>query len=153
MENALMQNTLQGGYNNGGIFTTLNVADEKDADLLLSTQDNENMLKVNDVKGQILEVIGLFIRERNVQDTNDDGEVIDYFKHTTILFTKDDKMYVTGSNSFFMSLDLICKLKGNPSREKPLKIKVSSVPAKEQGHTYLKAVLVKDEEKVEEIKA
>ena len=75
MENAIMQNNLQSSLR-GGVFTTLNINDEHDADLLLATQDNEDMKKINDVVGNVLEVVGLFIKERKVEDTNNDGEVI-----------------------------------------------------------------------------
>lgn len=144
MENALALNTLQSNNKKGGVLCTLNLQDEHDVDLLLSTQDNSDMEKVNDHVGDILELNGLYVREREVEDTNEDGEVINYFKHTTILFTTDGKMYVTGSNAFFMSLELICTFKGYPTKESPLKIKIVQTDAKEKGHKYLKAVIVKD---------
>lgn len=142
-ENALVLNTLQATTKKGGVFTTLNINDEKDQDLLLATQDNNEMEKINDHVGDVLTVTGLFVREREVEDTNSEGEVITYYKHNTILFTDDDKMYVTGSNAFWMSLDFILTLKGYPTREKPLKIKITQTDAKEKGHKYLKAVIVK----------
>ena len=52
-------------------------------------------------------------------------------------------MLVTGSNAFFMSLQLICDFKGYPSKEMPIKIKIVQTDAKEKGHKYLKAVYVK----------
>lgn len=143
MENALALNTLKSNSQKGGILCTLNLQDEKDVDLLLSTQDNQDMEKVNDHVGEELELNGLYVREREVEDTNDEGEVVSYFKHTTILFTTDGKMYVTGSNAFFMSLDLICAFKGYPSKENPLKIKIVQTDAEVKGHKYLKAVIVK----------
>lgn len=143
MENALALNTLQSNAKKGGVLCTLNLQDEKDVDLLLSTQDNEDMLKIKDFVGQELELSGLYVREREIEDTNEEGEVITYFKHTTILFTTDGKMYVTGSNAFYMSLDLICTFKGYPTKENPLKIKIVETDAKEKGHKYLKAVIVK----------
>lgn len=143
MENALALNTLQSNAKKGGVLCTLNLQDEQDVDLLLSTQDNEDMLKVKDYVGEELELSGLYVREREIEDTNEEGEVITYFKHTTILFTTDGKMYVTGSNAFYMSLDLICTFKGYPTKENPLKIKIVETDAKEKGHKYLKAVIVK----------
>ena len=143
MEDALALNTLQASQKKGGVFCTLNIQDEKDQDLLLSSQDNEEMEKINDHVGEFLTVIGIFVKEREVEGTNDEGEVISYYKHNTILFTEDDKMYVTGSNSFWMSLDFIMTLKGIPTRENPLKIKISQSDAKEKGHKYLKAVIAK----------
>lgn len=143
MENALALNTLQSNAQKGGVLCTLNLNNEQDVDLLLSTQDNEDMEKVNDHVGEELEVNGLYVKEREVESTNEEGEVITYFKHTTILFTTDGKMYVTGSNAFFMSLELICTFKGYPTKENPLKIKVVQTDAQEKGHKYLKAVIVK----------
>ena len=142
MEYEIMKNELNSGMR-GGMFTTLNLEDEKDTDLILSTQDNDSMLKVNDNVGKVLEVIGLYIREKKIQDVNDDGELYDRYKHTTILFTSDGNMYVTGSNSFYSSLDFICALKGYPTREKPLKIKIGQSDAETKGHKFLKAILVK----------
>lgn len=144
MKNELALNTLQSNAKKGGVLCTLNLQDEHDVDLLLSTQDNEDMEKVNDHVGEILELNGVYVREREVEDTNEDGEVISYFKHTTILFTTDGKMYVTGSNAFFMSLDLICTFKGYPTKENPIRIKITNTDAQEKGHKYLKAVIVKD---------
>lgn len=143
MENALALNTLQSNTQKGGVLCTLDLKNEEDIDLLLSTQDNDDMEKVNDHVGETLDVTGLYVREREVESTNDDGEVITYFKHTTILFTSDNRMFVTGSNAFFMSLDLICKLKGYPTKENPLKIKIVQTEAQTKGHNYLKAVIVK----------
>lgn len=142
-ENALALNTLQSTAKKGGVLTTLNLQNQEDVDLLLSTQDNQDMLKVNDFVGKELEVSGIYVREREVEDQNEEGEVINFYKHTTILFTTDGKMYVTGSNAFFMSLDLICTFKGYPTRDNPLKIKITQTDAKEKGHKYLKAVIVK----------
>ena len=142
-ENELALNTLQADAKKGGVLCTLDLANEQDVDLLLSTQDNDDMLKVKDQVGQVLEVNGMYVRERSEQSTNEDGEVIDYYKHTTILFTTDGKMYVTGSNAFFMSLDLIATFKGYPTKENPLKIKIVETDAKEKGHKYLKAVIAK----------
>ena len=144
MKNELALNTLQSNAKKGGVLCTLNLQDEHDVDLLLSTQDNEDMEKVNDYVGEILEVNGVYIKEREVEDTNEEGEVINYFKHTTILFTTDGKMYVTGSNAFFMSLELIGLFKGYPTRDNPMRIKIIQTDAKEKGHKYLKAVIVKD---------
>ena len=143
MENSLALNTLKSDDKKGGVLCTLNLQNPEDVDLLLSTQDNKDIEKINDHVGEELEVTGLYIREREVEDTNEEGEVITYYKHTTIIFTADNRMLVTGSNAFFMSLQLICDFKGYPSKEMPIKIKIVQTDAKEKGHKYLKAVYVK----------
>lgn len=145
MNNALVlsENNLKGGLSNKRVFTSLDMTKEENIDRILSTQDKENMLYIKDVKGQVLEVVGVYITERTVEDNNEEGEVFEYNKHVTIVFTKDGKQYVTGSNAFYNALDLICSLKGYPTEEKPFKLKIVEVPAKEQGHTYLSCSLVK----------
>ena len=144
MNNALVlsENNLQGG-NKKKVFTSLDLNKEENIDRILATQDSETMKYINDVKGQVLDVIGVYVTEREVEDINSDGEVFTRFKHTTILFTADGNQYVTGSNSFYTSLELICSLKGYPTEEKPMKLKITDAPAKEKGHTYLKCTIVK----------
>lgn len=145
MENALVlgANNLQGGVSKKRVFTSLDMNKEENIDRIIGTQDSENMKYVKDFKGQVLEVVGVYITEREVEDTNDDGEVYTQLKHVTILFDKDGNQYVTGSNAFYTSLDLICSLKGYPTEEKPMKLKITETPAKEKGHTYLKCTVVK----------
>ena len=145
MENALVlgTNNLQGGIKNKRVFTSLDMNKEENVDRIIGTQDSDNMKYVKDVKGQVLEVIGVFITEREVEDTNEDGEVFTMLKHITILFTKDGNQYVTGSNAFYQSLDLICNLKGYPTEDKPMKLKISETPAKEKSHSYLKCTIAK----------
>ena len=142
MENSLALNTLKSDAKKGGVLCTLNLQNSEDVDLLLSTQDNDDIEKINDHVGEELEVTGLYIREREVEDTNEEGEVITYYKHTTILFTQDNRMLVTGSNAFFMSLQLICDFKGYPSKEMPLKIRIVQTDAKQIDHKYLKVSII-----------
>lgn len=128
---------------NKKIFVSLDLTKEENIDLLLASQDNENVLKINDHKNETIECIGVYITRRENEDTNDDGEVFTRRDYTTLLFDKDGKIYVTGSNAFYQSLDFICTLKGWPTEENPIKIKFAEAPAKEAGHKYLKAVIVK----------
>ena len=44
MENALALNTLQSNAQKGGVLCTLDLKNEQDVDLLLSTQDNDTWL-------------------------------------------------------------------------------------------------------------
>ena len=139
----LSQNNFEGGVSNKKVFTSLDMTKEENIDRILATQDNESMKYLKDVKGEVLDVIGVYVTERTVEDFNEEGEAFNRYKHVTILFTSDGNQYVTGSNAFFTSLDLICQLKGYPTEEKPMKLKITEAPAKENGHTYLKCSIVK----------
>ena len=148
MENALMQrqeNTLNGvrEENKTKTFTTLDMSKEENVDLILATQD-ECDFYIKDCVGKVINTYGVFITEREVENVNEEtGEVIKYNKHVTILFDENGKSYVTGSNAFYMSLDLIMKVKGYPTEENPLRLEVVEKDAKEKGHKYLKVRLAK----------
>ena len=147
MENALVKANNQllevEKGDNKKIFVSLDLEKEENMDLLLATQDNENVLKINEHKNETIECIGVYITRRENEDTNEDGEVFTRRDYTTLLFDKDGKIYVTGSNAFYQSLDFICTVKGWPTEKNPIKIKFSEAPAKKDGHKYLKAVYVK----------
>lgn len=131
---------------NKKIFLSLDLNKEENIDKLLASQDSENVLYVKDNVGKVINCIGVYITRREFEDTDDDGEVFTRKKHATLLFDADGSIYVTGSNSFFQSLDFICTLKGWPTEEHPMKIKFSESDAEEKGHKYLKAVIVKEEQ-------
>lgn len=144
MENALalQKNELQGGANKRS-FCTLDMTKEENVDKILATQDSDSMKYVKDMKDQVISCIGIYITERESEDTNEDGEVYTRYSHVTILFDDKGNQYVTGSNAFYQSLDLICTFKGYPTEEKPLDLKIIEVPAKEKGHSYLKCTIAK----------
>lgn len=126
--------------------TSLNLEDEAQADLLLGAM-SEVDYKLNDEKGKVLEVIGYYAQEIPYKTYNDEtGEEIDRKKHTLTLFTSDGKSHVTGSNACFMSFNDIITIKGQPSKENPMYLKVIETPAKEKGHTYLRLKPVKKED-------
>lgn len=142
---------------NGNIFsadeqkikkaTSLDLSDESQADLLLGAM-SEVDFKLNDEKGKVLEVIGYYAQEIPTETYNEEtGEVIRRKKHTLTLFTSDGKSHVTGSNACFMSFNDILSIKGSPSIDKPMYLKVVETPAKEKGHTYLRLKPVRKEDK------
>lgn len=123
--------------------TSLDLNDEEQVDMLLnSMQDVDH--KLNDCIDQVIEVIGAYVTEREVDTVNDDtGEVITRKKHTLMLFDINKESYVTGSNSCYMSYVDIVAIKGIPSIERPLKLVPIKVDAKEKGHSYLKLKIAK----------
>lgn len=126
--------------------TSLDLEDEEQADLLLGAM-SEVDFRLNDEKGKVLEVIGYYAQEIPTDTYNEEtGELIKRKKHTLTLFTSDGKSHVTGSNACFMSFNDIISIKGIPTKEKPMYLKVVETPAKEKGHTYLRLKPVKKED-------
>ena len=121
MENALVKANNQllevEKGDNKKIFVSLDLEKEENMDLLLATQDNENVLKINEHKNETIECIGVYNTRRENEDTNEDGEVFTRRDYTTLLFDKDGKIYVTGSNAFYQSLDFICTVNYLPMDE------------------------------------
>ena len=127
--------------------TSLNLEDEEQADLLLASL-SEVDYKLNDEKGKVLEVFGFLAKEIPTETLDEQtGEVKIHKKHTLTLFTTDGKSHVTGSNACFMSFNDILSIKGKPSKENPMYLKVVETPAKEKGHTYLRLKPVRKEDK------
>lgn len=146
MENAMALKTQKNelvGASNKRTFCSLDMTKEENIDKILATQDSESMKYVKDMKGQIINCTGVYITERESEDTNENGEVYTRYSHVTILFDADGNQYVTGSNAFYQSLELICTFKGYPTEEKPLALKIIETPARENGHTYLKCTIAK----------
>lgn len=124
--------------------TSLDLTDDEQADMLLNAMSDVDY-KLNDEVGKVLEVIGHFAQEIPVETINEEtGEVLIRKKHTLMLFTKDGKSHVTGSNACFMSYSDIISIKGTPTVERPLFIEPVKVDAKEKGHTYLKLKIAKN---------
>lgn len=124
--------------------TSLNLEDEAQADMLLSGRSEVDH-KLNDEVGSIINCIGYYISEREVTDISEQtGEEFTQLKHVLMLFDDKGESHVTGSNSCYMSFSDIISIKGRPSIEKPLKLKVIKVDAKERGHQYLKLAIVKN---------
>ena len=122
--------------------TSLDMEDTEDMEMLVSSMDSVDS-KLNDEKGQTLEVIGhkIGIYEK-VEEVSDEetGEIkeIKRIKHALTLYTSDGKSHATGSEACFQSYAIaIGMLKRTPTRENPMLFEVVERPAKEQGHTYL----------------
>lgn len=123
--------------------TTLDLTDEKQADMMLnSLQDADHML--NECVGKTIECIGVTLTETPVETTNEEtGEVIVRKKHSMCLFDVNGESYVTGSNACYGSFINIVNIKGMPSANNHLKLIPIKVDAKEKGHTYLKLKIAK----------
>lgn len=124
-------------------FTSLNLEDEEQADMLLNSLQDVDF-KLNECIDKEITCVGCYIVEREVDSFNEEtGEEITRKKHITMLFDEKGKSYVTGSNACYMSFNDIVSIKGMPTKEKPLKLKPIKVDAKEKGHSYLKIKICK----------
>ena len=123
--------------------TSLNINIEEEADMLLnSMQDVEN--KLNDFVNKTIVVTGFFAQEFESDTFNEEtGEQVIRKKHTLTLFDEKGVAYVTGSNACYRSFVDIISIKGQPSKEHPLKLVPVKVDAKEKGHSYLRLKLCK----------
>ena len=123
--------------------TSLDLTDEEQVDMLLNSMQDVDF-KLNEMIDKTIDVIGAYIVEREVDSVNEEtGEVITRKKHVLMLFDKNNKSYVTGSNACYMSYIDIVAIKGIPSKKKPLKLIPIKVDAKEKGHSYLKLKIAK----------
>lgn len=121
-------------------FTSLDLSKEECQMKLLNATQNCDVI-LNDIVNQQIEINGIYITERPVEEVNNDtGEVIEKSKYTTILFGVDGKTYVAGSYGVYNSIVQIMSIKGMPSDSNTFKLKVIKVPAKTQGHFLLKLV-------------
>lgn len=125
-------------------FTSLNINNEEEANLLLAS-DGEADFKLNDEIGKEITVIGVKATEREEETTNEEtGEVIVRLKHTLMLFDEEGKTHVTGSNACYKSFERIVSIKRYlPTKDRPMTVKVIQSPANEKGHNYLRLQFVK----------
>ena len=139
-----METSLFNNDRNRKEFTSLNINNEEEANMLLAS-DGEADFKLNDEVGKEITVIGVKATEREEETTNDEtGEVIIRLKHTLMLFDDEGKTHVTGSNACYKSFERIVSVKRYlPTKERPMTVKVIQTDAKEKGHKYLRLQFVK----------
>ena len=119
-------------------ITSLDLTDEANADMILNASQEADY-KLNDEIGKEITVIGCSLTETPTETTNEEtGEVIERKKHSVTLFDVEGKSHVTGSNSCYLSFVQIIKVKGLPTKEKPLILIPIKVPAQQAGHEYLR---------------
>ena len=144
-----MSTGIFGGSHNQDVrkVTSLDLEDESQADMLLNSMQDVDY-KLNDVVEKEIECVGFYAVERPQEQFNEEtGETYTRYKHVLVLFDKDGKSFVTGSNACFMSFNDIVTIKGEPTKENPLILKPIKVDAKEKGHSYLKLKLVPRKDK------
>lgn len=141
VEPSMLQTDLFGDEGKVRKVTSLNLNNPDEADMLLNAMQDVD-IKLNDVVDTTINVVGFYITERENDVFNEEtGEQITRKKHVLILFDEEGKSYVTGSNACYMSFVDIVSIKGQPTKERPLKLIPVKVDAKEKGHSYLKLKL------------
>ena len=133
------------GDSNRKEFTSLNLEDDKDMDMLLASDSNADY-KLADEVGKQITVIGVKATESTKPDYNEEtGEEFTRVKHTLMLFDEEGKSHVTGSNACYLSFARIAAVKKTlPTRDNPMKFEVIEVPAQTKGHNFIKLKYVPD---------
>lgn len=123
--------------------SSLDLSNEDDQiDLLNALQNCDH--KLNDMVNQVIEVNGAYIEERPTEFVDEEtGEVSTRSKYVTMLFGTNGETYVAGAYGVYNSIAQIAAIKGLPSKDNVMKLKVIKVPAKTAGHQLLKLILTK----------
>lgn len=119
---------------NKKMYCTMDLEDKANkAALYNSLQECD--VKLNDIKGSTIEVVNIFIEEKEVAERDEktdevlhdeEGNVITKTRFRTILFGADGKTYVSAAYGVYNSLKQIIPIFGNPSLENPIKVKVGT---------------------------
>ena len=119
--------TLFSGIKNN-IYCSKVAETEKEKKELFNALESCDAL-LNDCVGQEIEIQDIYVEEKQVVDEKT-GELIT--KYRSIIFDKSGQTYATGSYGIFNVLKKIVGIYGLPDTwEKPLKVKVSKRPIKD----------------------
>ena len=104
--------------------SSLDLTNEDDQiDLLNALQNCDH--KLNDMVNQVIEVNGAYIEERpTVFVDEENGEVSTRSKYVTMLFGTNGETYVAGAYGVYNSIAQIAAIKGLPSKDNVMKLKV-----------------------------
>lgn len=115
-------------------FTTLDLTETEDKKALYNALQQCDV-KVNDIKGETIEVANVYIEMKDVAErdektdeviTDENGEVVTKKHFRTILIDTEGKTYVTAAYGVYNSLKQIISIFGNPTPENVLKLKVGT---------------------------
>lgn len=121
--------------NNKEMYCTMDL-DKEDNKIALYNSLQECDVRINDIKGSIIEIVDMFVEKKEValRDEKTDeliydeetGEVKTKVRFRTILFGVDGTTYVSSAYGIYNSLKQIVSIFGVPSHEEPIKFKVGS---------------------------
>ena len=123
------------GSTNKEMFCTMDLEDKENMVALYNSLQ-ECDVKINDIKGQVIEVVDVFVEKKEVAERDEKtGEVVrdpetdavvTKTRFRTILFGSDGKTYVSAAYGVYNSLRQIIPIFGNPSKLNPIKVKVGT---------------------------
>lgn len=122
------------GSTNKEMFCTMDL-DDKENMVALYNSLQECDVKINDIKGQVIEVVDVFVEKKEVAERDEKTDEIIYdengvvktkTKFRCILYGSDGKTYVSGAYGVYNSLKQIIPIFGNPSKINPIKVKVGT---------------------------
>ena len=123
------------GSTNKEMFCTMDL-DDKENMVALYNSLQECDVKINDIKGQTIEVTDVFVEKKEVAERDEKtgelvrdpetDEVVTKTRFRTILFGSDGKTYVSAAYGVYNSLRQIIPIFGNPSKLNPIKVKVGT---------------------------
>ena len=123
------------GSTNKEMFCTMDLEDKENMVALYNSLQ-ECDVKINDIKGQVIEVTDVFVEKKEVVERDEKtgevirdpetDEVVTKTRFRTILFGSDGKTYVSAAYGVYNSLRQIIPIFGNPSKINPIKVKVGT---------------------------
>ena len=123
---------------------TLDLSDEDNQVTLYNVITGDADALLNDMIDQTIVMTGAFMDKHPAPVVDEEtGEVTGYTsKYRIIVFDNEGKTYATGSYGIYNALTTIFDIFGEPSKEHPIKVKVSK-KATSNGHSTLTLVRVK----------
>lgn len=123
---------------------TLDLNDEDNATDLYNVLTGDADALLNDMIDQEIVMVGAFMDKHPAPVVDEGtGEVIGTTsKYRIIIFDDEGKTYATGSYGIYNALTMIFEIFGEPSKEHPIKVKVSK-KATANGHSTLTLVRIK----------
>lgn len=123
------------GSANKEMFCTMDLEEHENMVALYNSLQ-ECDVKLNDIKGETIEVSDVFVEKKEVAERDEKtgevirdeetDEVVTKTRFRTILFGTDGKTYVSAAYGVYNSLRQIIPIFGNPSKKNPFKLKVGT---------------------------
>lgn len=124
---------------------TLDLTEEDNQIKLYNILTGDADVLLNDAIDQIITMTGAYINKHPSAIVDEEsGEITGTTtKYQIILFDNEGKTYATGSYGVYNALSMIFSIFGEPSEERPIKVKVSKKATKKSGHSTLTLIYVK----------
>ena len=128
-------NEIFANANNSKRYCSLDLTDKSNKVLLYNALDQCDIV-LSDIKGQEINVVGVFVETKDIPEKDETtgeiltdketGEIITKKHFRSILFDDEGKTYVAAAFGVYNSLSKIIPVFGNPTKENPIKVKVGT---------------------------